>query len=238
MCSLSSSRENLYTIYNYVHEDIEGEDSNSTHNPETEEDRSPLNWKNSNPDWYPANVIDGRSAGLKKFIDDFLKGTRETLENNESTYWNNLTASQRSAISSLAEDTSIVIKPSDKCGSIVIMNTEDYEKACLDTLTNNEHYEEIPVDLNPSYKEEVQEVADELLNNNLINELEHSNLIKGSRTPVFYGLPKMHNPFTNFPSLRPISSGTDSCTARLSEFVDSFLKAAASKIPSSNVLSF
>ena len=42
----------------------------------------------------------------------------------------------------------------------------------------------------------------------------------------------MHNPFTNFPSLRPISSGTDSCTARLSEFVDSFLKAAASKIPS------
>ena len=50
------------------------------------------------------------------------------------------------------------------------MNTEDYEKACLDTLTNNEHYEEIPVDLNPSYKEEVQEVADELLNNHLINE--------------------------------------------------------------------
>ena len=197
-----------------------------------DDDRCKLNWASKNPDWYPEEVVEGRSAGLVRFIDDFLKGTRRTLETNETSYWNNLTSKQRAAITSLAKDTSIIIKPSDKCGSVVIMDVKDYEEACLNTLTNTEHYEELSSDPNPSYKETVQSEVDNLKLNGLISDLEYNNIIKGSRTPFFYGLPKMHNPFTIFPSLRPISSGSDSCTARLSEFIDSFLKAAAHKIPS------
>jgi hypothetical protein len=176
-----------------------------------------MDWAAKNPDWYPEEVVEGRSAGLVKFIDEFLKGTRKALESNESMYWNNLTSKQRAAITTLAKDSSIVIKPSDKCGSVVIMNTRDYEQACLNVLTNEEHYEELPNNPNPTYKATVQEEIESLKNNDLISDLEYDNLSKGSRTPFFYGLPKMHNPFNNFPSLRPISSGTDSCTARLSE---------------------
>ena len=106
-----------------------------------------------------------------------------------------------------------MIKPSDKCGSVVIMDVKDYEEACLNTLMNREHYEELSSDPNRSYKEAVKSEVDNLKLNGLISDLEYSNLIKGSRTPFFYGLPKMHNPFKTFPSLRPISSGTDSCTA-------------------------
>ena len=68
--------------------------------------------------------------------------------------------------------------------------------------------------------------------NDYINKFEESMLIEGSRTPSFYGLPKLHKAFSNFPPLRPISSGSSSCTKRLSEFIDTFLKPLAQKLPS------
>ena len=127
----------------------EGEEIN-TNDPTPDDDHCAMDWAAKNPDWYPEEVIEGRSAGLVKFIDEFLKGTRKTLETNETTYWNNLTSKQRAAITTLAKDTSIVIKPSDKCGSVVVMNTRDYEQACLNVLSNEEHYEELQQDPNPT----------------------------------------------------------------------------------------
>ena len=55
---------------------------------------------------------------------------------------------------------------------------------------------------------------------------------EGNRTPCFYSLPKIHKVFKNVPQLRPICSGYDSCTAKLSEWVDSFIKPAATKTTS------
>ena len=51
----------------------------------------------------------------------------------------------------------------------------------------------------------------------------------GNRTRCFDGLPKLHNPFSTFPSLRPICSGSNSCTVLISEFADHFLKPIAQK---------
>ena len=62
--------------------------------------------------------------------------------------------------------------------------------------------------------------------------LEHSTLNEGDCTPLFYGLPKLHKAFTSFPSFQPICSGSNSCTKKLSEWIDSFLKAAAQKVSS------
>ena len=63
-----------------------------------------------------------------------------------------------------------------------------------------------------------------------ITDLEHSTLNEGDCTPFFYGLPKLNKVFTLFPSFRPICSGSNSCTKRLSEQIDSLLKAAAQKL--------
>ena len=49
----------------------------------------------------------------------------------------------------------------------------------------------------------------------------------GVRTPCFYGLPKIHIDFDSFPPLWPICSGIKPCAAKISEFVDVFLKPAA-----------
>ena len=68
---------------------------------------------------------------------------------------NNLTPNQRAALSRLAADRTIVIKASDKCGKIVIMDVKDYDEACLQVLTNRDHYTELQTDPNPQFKEEI-----------------------------------------------------------------------------------
>ena len=71
-----------------------------------------------------------------------------------------------------------------------------------------------------------------MLTDELLTKKEHSLLtehLNEPRTPEFYGLPKIHKMFSNFPPLRPIVSGYKSCSNRLSEYLDSFLKFQAQK---------
>ena len=63
--------------------------------------------------------------------------------------------------------------------------------------------------------------------NNYISEKEYTFLSKhfhSSRTPIFYGLPKIHKFFEKCPPLRAIVSGFNCISASLSEYVDSLLK--------------
>ena len=54
----------------------------------------------------------------------------------------------------------------------------------------------------------------------------------GVRTPCFYVLPKIQKDLNSFPPLQPICSGINSCAAKISEFVDIFLRPAAQQNPS------
>ena len=142
-------------------------------------------------------------------------------------FWNNLDTNQRKALLDLANDASIIIKPADKGGAIIIMNSNDYSEACLNSLLNTDFYEELPNDANPEYKAKINDKIDDLLSKELINDFEASNLKQGSRTPHFYGLPKIHKEYITFPPLRPICRGFNSCTAKISEFIDAYLKPLA-----------
>ena len=137
---------------------------------------------------------------------------------------------ERDLLNLLANYENIIINPSDKCGKIVVMDTDDYEKACLDILTNTEYYEEQSYDPNDQYKQSIGKEIDKFGQMGYIADFEHSTLNEGDSTPFFYGLPKLHKVFTFFPSFRPICSGSNSCTKRLLEWIDSFLKAAAQKL--------
>ena len=86
--------------------------------------------------------------------------------------------------------------------------------------------------LNPKCRADLNEKINDLLSSNIANEFEASKLQDGSRTPYFYGLPKIHKRFDQFPPLRPICSGFNSCTSKLFEFVDVFLKPLAQQSPS------
>ena len=178
---------------------------NNQDNPEnhvtTDDERSNLNWSNKNSDWYPDSVKHDRSEGLLKFINKVTKDLKDHLKNNENKFWNNLDNDQRKALLDLANDPSITIKPADKGGLIVIMNTDDYVKSCLNSLSDPNFYEELPADPNPKYRTDLDQKIDDLLSSNIINEFEASKLQCGSRTPYFYGLPKIHNSCCRFGSI-------------------------------------
>ena len=93
------------------------------------------------------------------------------MRKNENKFWNNLDANQRKALLDLANDASIIIKPADKSGAIVIMNSNDYSEACLNSLLDTDFYEELPNDANPEYKAKINDKIDDLLSKELINAL-------------------------------------------------------------------
>ena len=92
---------------------------------------------------------------------------------------------------------------------------------------NTDFYEEVANDANPEYKAKINDKINDLLSKELINDFEASNLKQGSRTPHFYGLPKIHKEYITFAPLRPICSGFNSRTAKMSEFIDAYLKPLA-----------
>ena len=90
-----------------------------------------------------------------KFIDNITNDLKTHLTKNQNKFRNNLSDEQRKAIVDLANDNSIIIKPEDKGGSIVIMNSNDYINACFDTPADPNFYEELPSDPNPDYRAKI-----------------------------------------------------------------------------------
>ena len=112
------------------------------------------------------------------------------------------------------------------------MDKSDYEKACNTHLANKTFYEEVPSNPTSTYKAKIAETADQMYKDGFIDDFENNMLKSGDQTPSFYALPKVHKQYVDFPSIRPICSGSDSPTTNSSEFVDTFIKPIAQKQPS------
>ena len=134
------------------------------------------------------------------------------------------------AIHNLAHNPDITIKRADKGGSIVIMNTTDYIDTAHAHLNQNTIYAEQPMDYTSQLTDEI---------NSFILQLEHAHKITHNlahfitppsppRTPLFYFLPKIHKP--NNPP-RPIISGCDSPTDRISKYLTSIFQPIAESQP-------
>ena len=135
------------------------------------------------------------------------------------------------AIQSLINNKNITIKRADKGGSVVIMNTKDYINTALTHLQQADVYTE--------HKEDGTIGIFDQLNSYLL-QLEHTGKLnhriikyiqpkQPPRTPLFYFLPKIHKP--NNPP-RPIISGCDSPTDRLSNYISQILNPIAQAQPS------
>ena len=107
------------------------------------------------------------------------------------------------------------------------MDTADYIKHCELLLNDREFYEKFDANSTLIYTEEVKQKIDDVLKNNYITKQVYNHLAENwenPRTPLFYGLPKIHKICYSYPPLRPIVSGFNSCTYNLSKLADSFLK--------------
>ena len=140
---------------------------------------------------------------------------------------NNLPHRERQAIKELEQNTNINIKKADKGTTTVIMNKEDKIREGQVLLDERENYESPALPMVTETSLRVQTLIKALYHGNYIDEMTEKWLSltpNPPRIPVFYTLTKIHKPN---PVGRPIISGCDSPTERISSFVDYLLQPIA-----------
>ena len=142
---------------------------------------------------------------------------------------NNLSRNEYKALTELKKNTDIVLKKADKGTTTVIMNKCDKIQEAQIQLNNREHYKPLRNPMAVETSQRVQELVAQLHQNNFIDDMTKkwfSQTRDPPRIPIFYTLTKIHKPN---PVGRPIISGCEGPTERLSFFVDKLLQPIAQK---------
>ena len=157
---------------------------------------------------------------MKKQILNTYKHHRQTKSNT--------TEEERIGLKELKMNENVIVKPSDKCRGLVILDKSSYVEKVKNILENETNYEKLPN--NPTAKIEAKtkqvfkHTCKDKLPESLMKELTPTN----SRTPVFYGLPKNHK--ADVP-LRPIVSTCGGPTEKTSWLLERILNQLLDKIP-------
>ena len=144
----------------------------------------------------------------------------------------NLLHGERCVLKELSRDENIILKKADKGTTTVIMNIEHkiYEGQILLDVINN--YRPLGKPMVDTTAKNVQRMIKSLLQEGHIGDMTVKWLSltpNPPRIPVFYTLTKIHKPT---PVGRPIISGCDGPTERISAFVDHLLQPIAQIQPS------
>jgi len=125
-----------------------------------------------------------------------------------------------------------IIKPADKGGAIVIINTAFYKQSIEATITKSgPFYIQIPADPTPDLCVRVTRRVTNLYKQGKIDKRTLDMILPDaeSRCPALYGLPKIHNP-TSLP-FRPILSGNGNPTENASILIDFVLQPISTSHP-------
>lgn len=131
---------------------------------------------------------------------------------------------RKEALKDLKTDDSIVIKLADKGGGVVILDKSEYNEVMIDFLNDPTTYQILPTDMTIPYKNELDNLLSEAKIYGIINEKEYDfvNIIY-PRILVIHYLPKIYKDKKKKPG-RPIVSGMNSITSRLSAYFDFYLQ--------------
>ncbi|XP_065671866.1 uncharacterized protein LOC136089724 [Hydra vulgaris] len=125
---------------------------------------------------------------------------------------------------------SITIKKADKGGGICILDKTDYEEKISLHLSDQNTYKILSEDPTKSIARDVNNLFDNIFLHHMIDK-KTSELLRPKtplRTPLFYGLPKIHR--IGIP-LSPIVSGCDRPIDNLSFFITDFIQPVAEQLP-------
>ena len=135
----------------------------------------------------------------------------------------------RQAILEIDQDTSIIIKPADKGGGIVILDSAVYNQECKRLLSDVSSYKVLTTNPTERLTNKIRSIVYEAETQGWITQLEADFLVNRHPViPYFYCLPKIHKGI-NPPPGRPIVSGINSLLEPLSKFCDAFLKPLVQK---------
>lgn len=167
-------------------------------------------------DWLPECTdkhIDAFTSELFSHTVDLVK---------KPLHHHNLNEAEWLALKRLKNNKEIIIKPADKGGGIAVLNRNDYISKIDSMLNDQKVYERVYTDDTQLIKNE----ADQLIHqcSKYLSKKQIRYLTEFEpRTPIFYGLPKLHK--QNWP-LRPVVSQTNGPTSRLNEYADKLLEVA------------
>ncbi|XP_073439027.1 uncharacterized protein [Dendrobates tinctorius] len=135
----------------------------------------------------------------------------------------NLSREERMALDDLSSDRSLVIKPANKGGSLVIMDRSDYLSEIHRQLSDREVY--MPIAYNPldSIINKIKPIIQHHIGVGTIDKTIGDFLLNSDPiTPVFYVLPKIHKRLEKPPG-RPIVSSTNSILSPPAMFLEKIL---------------
>uniref|UniRef100_A0A8C5P9J1 Reverse transcriptase domain-containing protein n=1 Tax=Leptobrachium leishanense TaxID=445787 RepID=A0A8C5P9J1_9ANUR len=136
----------------------------------------------------------------------------------------NLTKEEKKAIKDLDKDETIIIKPADKGGGIVIWSKEAYNEESLRILGDERTYAKLKNNPITEIRDNLHTLLQDGRDKEILTEREFRYLmIEHIKTPHFYILPKIHKNATKPPG-RPIIAGINSITSRLPEYIDVLLQ--------------
>ncbi|KAJ1152451.1 hypothetical protein NDU88_005226 [Pleurodeles waltl] len=93
-------------------------------------------------------------------VQAFEKSVTSDIENLRPQHkFTNLSRIENEALRALAADSNITIKPADKGGAIVVMNTDDYRQECLRLLGDSTYYAHIDRDPTGCLQTEIRDAV-------------------------------------------------------------------------------
>lgn len=142
----------------------------------------------------------------------------------------NLSKEEEQALRTLRDDQTIVIKPADKGGAVVVLDRSVYIAEGFRQLGNSKFYRELPSNPTDKFESEIKDALTTLRKAGQITDKTFKALIPRNSGPGrFYLLPKIHK--INNPG-RPIVSSNGTVTEKISSFIDSLIKDIPSSFPS------
>ena len=177
---------------------------------------------------------------LDRVTKEFLRGKPLDPHGNiKVPHPQNLTLHERESLKTLSQNDSIIIKPSDKGGSIVVMEKVLYIAECNRQLSDLNYYKEIPTPIFTTNIAKINNILRDLHTKKFLQTKQLNYLLAplDCRPRIFYILPKIHKnkntwPCPNMPPGRPIVSDCGSESYMVSNYIDSFLNPLSNKHPS------
>ncbi|XP_075684194.1 uncharacterized protein LOC142652437 [Rhinoderma darwinii] len=144
----------------------------------------------------------------------------------------NTTQDEMVALRSLKGDDTIIIKPSDKGGNVVVMDRTRYSMMCYQILNDHQCYKVLESDPSMSFRNQLKCILSSAKCLSLISEKEMAFMLPDfPQTATFYCLPKIHKGTKPLKG-RPIVSGIDSLSQNASIYIDQILRPFVVSLPS------
>ncbi|XP_078540011.1 uncharacterized protein LOC144824927 [Lissotriton helveticus] len=145
------------------------------------------------------------------------------MKQTNAVHAGNITPAERKALQDLLRDPTVIIKPSDKGGNVVLLIRDQYRKEAIRQLSDEKYYQSTN---NETYKH-IAKLYDELVrkwyDRSMLGTEEHLFIHSNNpMIPTFYHLPKLHKDSQD-PHGRPIVSSVNGLMEHMSMFIDNYL---------------